>query len=189
VNGDGTPERIYLETLSLESELNYVILPEYADEAFQRVLSTDWNKVQLMPGTVQVVAGGVYRGLYELTLPAPGDTLEIPLGQDVRIRSSRKRILERCSSSVLGGVKKIAQAFEIAIVNQHDRTIKVRIMDRVPISRNADVDIIIRNLDGGVLDSSSGCVTWELTLGPNEQQKRTFSYEVEHPKKFSLEGL
>jgi uncharacterized protein (TIGR02231 family) len=189
VNGDGTPERIYLETLSLESELNYVILPEYADEAFQRVLSTDWNKVQLMPGTVQVVAGGVYRGLYELTLPAPGDTLEIPLGQDVRIRSSRKRILERCSSSVFGGVKKIAQAFEIAIVNQHDRTIKVRIMDRVPISRNADVDIIIRNLDGGVLDSSSGWVTWELTLGPNEQQKRTFSYEVEHPKKFSLEGL
>ena len=189
VTGDGTPERIPLETLNLESDLTYLVLPEYSDESFQLAASADWNKVQLMAGAVQVVAGGAYRGVFQMSLPAPGDTLEIPLGQDGRVRSSRKRLMELCSSSALGGTKRTVQAFQIDVVNQHSRPVKIRVMDRIPLSRSSDIEVIVENLDGGNLDPTTGWVTWEVTLAPSAQKTLSFSYKVEYPKKFSIQGL
>ena len=189
VTGDGTPERIPLETLNLESDLTYLVLPEYSDESFQLAASADWNKVQLMAGAVQVVAGGAYRGVFQMSLPAPGDTLEIPLGQDGRVRSSRKRLMELCSSSALGGTKRTVQAFQIDVVNQHSRPVKIRVMDRIPLSRSSDIEVIVENLDGGNLDPATGWVTWEVTLAPSAQKTLSFSYKVEYPKKFSIQGL
>ena len=127
--------------------------------------------------------------MYDLILPAPGDSLEIPLGQDARIRSSRKPLLERCSSSVLGGSKRKVQAFQIDIVNQHNRPVRVRVLDRIPISRNSDITVTIQDLDGGVIDPITGWVTWEVDLAPLAQKTRSFSYKIEYPKKYSLQGL
>lgn len=189
ISGDGTPERIPLETLDLESDLTYLVLPEYSDESFQLAASADWNKAQLMAGSVQVVAGGAYRGVFEMTLPAPGDTLEIPLGQDGRVRSSRKRLLELCSSSALGGTKRTVQAFQLDLVNQHKRAVKIRVMDRIPLSRSSEIEVLVEDLDGGALDPTTGWITWEITLAPNAQKTLAFSYKVEYPKKFSIQGL
>lgn len=189
VSGDGTPERIPLETLNLKSDLTYLILPEYSDESFQLASSADWYEAQLMEGAVQVVAGNAYRGVYDLTLPAPGDTLEIPLGQDGRVRSSRKRIAERCSNSAFGSTKRTEQAFQISLVNQHNRTVHVRVMDRAPISKKSNVNVTVENLDGGVFDPTTGWITWNFTLAPSAQKNVSFSYKIEYPKKFVIQGL
>ena len=189
ISGNGTPERIPLETLRLNSDLTYLVMPEYSDESFQLAASADWSEAQLMAGDVQVVAGGAYRGVFEMALPAPGDTLEIPLGQDGRVRSSRKRLMELCSSSALGGTKRTVQAFQVDVVNQHSRSVKVRIVDRIPVSRSSDIEVFVESLDGGELDPVTGWITWEMTLSPGAQKTLSFSYKVEYPKKFSIQGL
>ena len=103
IRGDGSRERIFIEALDLEGELSYLLLPEYTDEAYQLANSGGWVASRLVPGRVQVIAGGTYRGAYYMQLPAPGDTLHIPLGQDVRVRANRERVLDRCTSTVFGG--------------------------------------------------------------------------------------
>lgn len=189
IAGDGSPERIALEEMKLDGELTYLVLPAFSDESYQLAASADWNQARLMAGSVQVVAGGAYRGAFQLSLPAPGDTLEFPLGQDPSVRSHRKRMMDLCSTSAFGGTKRNNQAFQIDVVNHHNRSINVRVMDRIPMSNSTEIKVFPQELSGGELDETTGVISWETTLAPNEQKSWVFSYKVEYPKRSTLQGL
>ena len=189
IPGDGTRERIYIEAFELAGDLSYLLMPEYADDAYQLVNSGEWTKAQLVPGRVQVIAGGVYRGGYFMQLPAPGDTLQIPLGQDVRVRSNRTRVMDRCTSTVFGGSRKTTQSFEITVENQHNRPVSVAVQDAIPVSNSSDIQVEVLGLSGGELDPVTGHVVWELQLAPTERRTLSFGYEITYPKRQSLEGL
>ena len=189
IRGDGSRERIFIEALDLEGELSYLLLPEYTDEAYQLANSGGWVASRLVPGLVQVIAGGTYRGAYYMQLPAPGDTLHIPLGQDVRVRANRERVLDRCTSTVFGGSRKTAQSFEITVENQHNRTVSVAVQDAVPVAKSSDIQVEVLGLSGGELDAVTGQVVWDLELGPNERRTLSFGYVVTYPKRRALLGL
>ena len=189
IRGNGSRERIFIEALDLEGELSYLLLPEYTDEAYQLVNSGGWVASRLVPGRVQVIAGGIYCGTYYMPLPAPGDTLHIPFGQDVRVRASRVRVLDRCTNTVFGGSRKITQSFETTVENQHNRTISVAVQDAVPVATSSDIQVEVLGLSGGELDAVTGQVVWDLELGPNERRALSFGYVVTYPKRRALLGL
>jgi uncharacterized protein (TIGR02231 family) len=189
IPGDGSAERIFIETFGLAGELSFLLLPEYSDESYQLVNSGEWAASKLVPGRVQVVAGGMYRGAYAMQLPAPGDTLRIPLGQDVRVRASRIRVLDQCTSTVFGGSRKTTQSFEITVENQHNRNVSVTVHDAIPVATGSDIQVEVLGLSGGELDPVSGQVAWDLELGPNERRILSFGYTVTYPKRRALQGL
>lgn len=186
INGDGQPERIALEDFALDGTLRMLSLPGFSDEAYQMATTSDWAGARLMPGEVQVIAGGAYRGAFNMTLPAPGDTLEFPVGQDPQVRSSRVRMADKCKSAALGGKKSTEVVWEITILNQHARTVDVRVVDRVPIAGNENIEVEVINLNGGKLDPVTGLVSWQLGLGAGEQRKMLLAYKVTYPKSYYL---
>ena len=189
IRGDGSRERIFIEALDLEGELSYLLLPEYTDEAYQLANCGRWVESRLVPGRVQVIADGMYRGAYYMQLPAPGDTLHIPLGQDVRVRANLERVLDRCTSTVFGGSRKTTQSFEITVENQHNRTVSVVVQDAIPVASSSDIKVEVLGLSGGELDAVTGQVVWDLDLGPNERRTLSFGYVVTYPKRRALLGL
>ena len=189
VAGNGQPERIALGNFELQGKLRMLSLPSYSDEAYQMASTSDWAGARLMPGEVQVIAGGAYRGAFNMTLPAPGDTLEFPVGQDPQVRSSRIRMADKCKSSALGGKKSSEVVWEITLQNQHARPVDVRVLDRVPVSGNEKIDVEINELSGGKLDPVTGQVSWQLKLGAGEQRKLLLGYKVTYPKSFYLPNL
>ena len=172
----------------LDAELSYLLLPEYWTKP-TNWLTREWSASRLVPGRVQVIAGGMYRGAYSMQLPAPGDTLHIPLGQDTRVRANRERVMDRCTSTVFGGSRKTTQSFEITVENQHNRTVSVAIQDAIPVAVGSDIQVEVLGLSGGELDPVSGQVVWDLELGPNERKTLSFGYVVTYPKRRSLQGL
>ncbi|MAI23199.1 MAG: hypothetical protein CL828_04000 [Crocinitomicaceae bacterium] len=189
IRGDGSPERIFIESFDLQGELSYLLLPEYTDEAYQLVNSGEWAESELVPGRVQVIAGGMYRGAYFMQLPAPGDTLHIPLGKDVRVRASRKRVLNRCTSKAFGSSRKSTQSFEITVENQHNRSVSVAVQDAIPHATVSEIQVEVLELSGGELNAASGQLVWDLELGPNERRTLSFGYVVTYSKHRVLEGL
>lgn len=189
VPGNGQPERIALGNFELQGKLRMLSLPSYADEAYQMASTSDWSGARLMPGEVQVIAGGAYRGAFNMTLPAPGDTLEFPVGQDPQVRSSRVRMADKCKSSALGGKKSSEVVWEITLQNQHNRQVEVRVLDRVPVSGNENIEVEVNDLSGGKLDPVTGQVSWQVKLGPGEQRKLLLSYKVTYPKSYYLPNL
>ena len=189
IAGNGAVERVFLGNFGLEGDLNYFMVPELTDEAYQLANSGDWMTAQLVPGQVQVMANGAFRGAFWMQMPAPGDTLQIPLGQDSRVRASRTRSMEQCSSSVFGGSRKTVQTFEIRVENLHGRTIRARVLEAIPVSNSTDITVTPLGLSGGNWDEVEGELTWELDLAPNEKRVLTFGYEITYPKKRVLNGL
>ena len=189
VAGNGQPERIALGNFELQGKLQMLSLPSYSDEAYQMASTADWSGARLMPGEVQVIAGGAYRGAFNMTLPAPGDTLEFPVGQDPQVRSSRVRMADKCKSAALGGKKSTEVVWEITLQNQHNRPVDVRVLDRVPVSGNENISVEISDLSGGKLEPVTGQVSWQVKLGAGEQRKLLLAYKVTYPKSYYLPNL
>ena len=57
-----TRERVYIEDIQLKGDLSHLLLPAYSDESYQLVNSGEWPTSNLLPGPVQVLTDGVYRG-------------------------------------------------------------------------------------------------------------------------------
>ena len=161
----------------------------FSDEAYQLVSADAWAQQKMLPGAMNISTNGMHRGSFQLELPAPGDTLRLPLGQDPQVRCSRERLIDLCSSSVFGGSRKTTQSFELAIENQHDRPIDVVIEDRIPMANSSDIEVEVLELSGGEVDSASGKVTWNKALAPFEAKTIVFSYTVSFPKGHALRGL
>jgi uncharacterized protein (TIGR02231 family) len=189
VSGTGKPERVELGDFELDGELRMLSLPGFSDEAYQLASTDAWAGQRLMGGEVQVIAGGAYRGAFPLQLPAPGDTLEFPLGQDPQVRSSRIRRADRCKSSVFGAKKESNVVWEITLMNQHDRAVDLRVMDRVAVSRHEEIEVKVEDLSGGELNPNTGVVSWNVKLGAGEQRKLILAYKVTYPKSFYLPNL
>ena len=189
VAGSGRPERVYLDAFPLRAKLTYLALPSLSEEAYQLALANEWAQEQMLPGKVNILTNGMHRGSFQMDLPAPGDTLRLPLGQDTRVRCSRERLVDLCSSSAFGGSRRTTQSFELVVENQHNRSIDVVVEDRVPVSNSTDIEVEVIELGGGQLDPVSGMVTWNQTLGPLETKTIVFSYSVSFPKGHALRGL
>ncbi len=186
VTGTGERERVFIESFELPGKLSYLLLPYASDEAFQLASSDRWATSRLLPGRVQVEAGGAFRGWFDLLLPAPGDTLVVPIGQDPEVRCSRERLADRCSTSAFGGKHKSEQTWVIEVENQHGRPVEVRIEDRIPLAYRPDVLVELLDADGAVHDATDGKLTWNVTLQPGERRSFTVRYRIEYPKGLSI---
>jgi hypothetical protein len=160
-----------------------------SDEAYQVAVASEWAQQQLLPGAVNILTNGKHRGVFQMVLPSPGDTLRLPLGQDSRVRCSRKRLVDLCSSSVLGGSRKTTQSFELVVENLYNRSIEVVTKDRIPVTKSKDIEVDAVELNGGQLDPISGIVTWNQTLAPLETRTVVITYTVSFPKGRTLQGL
>jgi hypothetical protein len=189
VNGRGKSERIYIDDFTLPGTLTYLALPTFSDEAYQVAVASEWAQQQLLPGAVNILTNGKHRGVFQMVLPSPGDTLRLPLGQDSRVRCSRKRLVDLCSSSVLGGSRKTTQSFELVVENQYNRSIEVITKDRIPVTKSKDIEVDAVELNGGQLDPISGIVTWNQTLAPLETRTVVVTYTISFPKGHELQGL
>lgn len=183
------PERVFIEQFELQGELSYLLMPYASDEAYQLAYSSSWANSRLMPGRVQVEAGGAFRGWFDLMLPAPGDTLMVPIGQDPEVRCSRERRADRCSNSVFGGKHKSEQTWEIEVENQHDRAIEARVEERIPVAYRSDVIVELLESGGAQHDVASGKLTWDVTLNPGEIRTFIVRYRLEYPKELGFENF
>lgn len=183
------PERVFIEQFELQGELSYLLVPYASDEAYQLAYSSTWANSRLMPGRVQVEAGGAFRGWFDLMLPAPGDTLMVPIGQDPEVRCSRERRADRCSNSVFGGKHKSDQTWEIEVENQHDRVIEARVEERIPVAYRSDVTVELLESGGAQHDVASGKLTWDVTLNPGEIRTFIVRYRLEYPKELGFENF
>ena len=56
------------------------------------------------------------------------------------------------------------------------------ISDQVPVSALKEIEIAVRNISGAELDTESGEIKWEFSLGSNEKKAFELWYSVKYPK-------
>jgi uncharacterized protein (TIGR02231 family) len=121
---------------------------------------------------------------------AAGEEFEVQLGVDDQIRVERKLTRRSVSKAVLGGTRTIDIAYEITLENHRDGKAKVSVHDHVPLSRDGEIKVKVRETSPAPAKSDDlGELTWDLTLDGGKSATIKHRFTVEHPASVTVTGL
>ena len=130
---------------------------------------------------------GMYNGRTELDPMSGKEKTEITLGREERVRISRKEISRKKSTTLLKGQKVTEYVFETKVSNTSDREITLTLRDQIPVSRNKEIIVELRESGGAELDAETGFLTKKITLSGGQTVSVPLSYKVSLPKDKELE--
>ena len=73
-------------------------------------------------------------------------------------------------------------AYKIEIKNHKGKSIRVKLQDQVPISRNEEIEVNIDESSRGKVDEISGIVDWNIRIKPSERKEYDLVYTVKYAK-------
>lgn len=156
-------------------------IPKVTPDAFLTAKITDLNEVNLISGEASIFFEGTYLGKSLLDVQN-ADTLTISLGVDKNVSIKREKQKGFTERQFIGSSQKDTRHFVIDVKNKKSQAINITIEDQVPVSTNSDITVERQEISKAKLDETSGKLTWQLVLQPNEQKKLDLKYQVKYPK-------
>ena len=192
-NYDVPSDSKYHHVIIRESELNakmvYYIVPKYDVNAFLNAQVTGYEDLNLISGDARIYMDGSYVATNYLNVNTLNDTLNIDLGRDRNIEAKRIRIKEKEQDKLLSDKITRKFGYEITLRNPKAVAMDFIIEDQVPITRNKDVEINVKELGGAIHDKVSGKLTWKQSIKSKETLKLRFNYDVTYPNTLQMHGL
>ena len=130
---------------------------------------------------------GMYNGRTELDPMSGKEKTEITLGREERVRISRREISRKKSTTLLKGQKVTEYVFETRISNTSDKEVTLTLRDQIPVSRNKDIIVELRESGGAELDAETGFLTKKIVLSGGQTVSVPLSYKVSLPKDKELQ--
>lgn len=196
IASDWQPRKAAIAQYAFPARLAYETTPRLSPYAYLRAKVTNTSEVVWLPGDVQVFLDGAFVSASAIDLVGPGETFDLFLGVDERIRVERKALKAKVDVSVLPGLhgrmKTIDYEYLTTIENFRDAAASVTLIDQVPISQHDEIKIeqIEWTPKPTVADDEKpGVYRWELTIPAGGKQTVTLAYRVRHPVDFLVEGL
>jgi uncharacterized protein (TIGR02231 family) len=193
VPADGADHRVVLRQESLPGTLTYRAAPSLEEAAFLTSAVRAPAAYPLLAGTMRVLAGGAYLGVYGVPETAPGAELTLPFGRDNRIKIARVEQPDvRSFEGLTGRTSQVAHQSKTTVENLRDRPVTVVVEDRVPVSEDERIVVEVgktTTADHTPSKTHPGVISWKLTLAPHEKKDVVLAYTVRYPKEMLVAGL
>tara|TARA_Y100000294_G_scaffold170320_1_gene182499 strand:- start:340 stop:873 length:534 start_codon:yes stop_codon:yes gene_type:complete len=160
------------------------------DRVFVRSEVTNKSDYILLPGRASIFHGGDYVGKTSLKTIAPNQTFPLDLGIDASVISTRT-LVEKVTSStgLFGSGKQTTYDFQIEISNGNDAEIDIHVYDRIPVSRNEEIEVVLKNISSPLstnanylkTERTKGILRWDLKVPANLTGEASFklTWQVE----------
>ncbi len=171
---------------AFEVDLVARVVPSVNREAHLEAVFKYSESAPIEAGQLQLYRDGAYVGQADTKSFLPGATVRMPFGVDERVRVSvRQEATQSGQKGLISrqSVMEVRQRFEIT--NYHPTAIPIEVLDRIPISKNADVRVEI--LKGATepttkdLDGKAGVWLWKLDPAPQQTVTIHQAYSVQYP--------
>ena len=168
----------------------YKTLP-YADpNAYLIAKVGDWQKLNLLAGEASLYFNNSYIGKIYLDAKNMTADYELSLGKDDRIQVTRKNILGNKKTAGFTGSKTVREYdWEIKVVNQRAKSIEIEIVDRIPLSKDSNIDVEFKAPNGSTYDEAEGKLTWSTKIEPTKSFIAHTIYGIKFPKDKKVDGL
>jgi uncharacterized protein (TIGR02231 family) len=187
VIADRQPRLYPIAENSFDVALVARVVPSAGHVAHLEATFTYELDVPVEGGELQLYRDGAFVGEAATKPFLPGAEIRLPFGNDEKIRVA---VHDEPSQSAERGlisrqlVKETRRRFEIT--NYHPAPIPVEVIDRLPVSQNADVHVEV--LKGATdptiraLDGRAGVLLWRLNALPRKPASINHYYSVEFPR-------
>ncbi len=178
---------VEIQSKSAKANYRYVTIPKLDTKAYLIASINDWDKLMLTHAEANVFINGAFISKTIINPAIIEDSLEFSLGDDESIKVERKLVNDKNSTKSIGSSKKINQEYEISVRNSKSKSIKIDVLDQIPLSGDKNIEIKFSVSDGGI-EPSTGKITWTYLLKPEETKKMSYQFEIKYPKKMILVG-
>ena len=186
VPADGQVHMVGVKTSAVPAIYKHYCTPKLDKDAFLYARTTGWEDLNLIPGQANVFFEGTYVGQSYLDLSHPQDTLDISLGRDKGVTVERVKRKGFSDKPVIGGKRTVTIGWDITVRNTKASGIDIEIKDQIPTSQRSEVEVKLKDSGDGILNESTGILTWNFHLDAKATKKLAFTYEVKHPKEESV---
>lgn len=186
---NGKKHSVALKEIKLPASYKYYAAPKLDKEAFLLAEITDYGKYNLLKGEANIIFEGMYVGKTWVNPGQTSDTLNLSMGRDKKVSIKREKVVDKSGTKFLSSKKEQAFTYDIIIRNNKKEAVSMKIEDQIPLSTDKEIEIELKDKDGGKINSETGLITWEVNLKPNETKKIRLSYLVKYPKDKTIENL
>ena len=182
IKADGSQKLMVVMNEKVEANFFHYMLPRMNKYGFLQAKIGDWENLSLLPGKANIYFQQTIVGSLMLNPAAMSDTMELTLGRDQGIVSTRKKISEE--ERKVGLSKRIVKeyTFEIEVRNNTRSDVDLTLEDLIPVTANEDIKIKMVEGNGAYLNDTSGMLTWKLKMKANGKEIIRFTYSIEHEK-------
>ncbi len=174
--------RVNIGDYALEASYDYYSIPRIDKDVFLNAHISDWEKLNLLPGSANIFFQGAYVGQSYINANQTNDTMGLSLGRDKNVILTREKLKDFTKEKFIGGKYRQSVTYEIKVKNTEPTEISLDIIEQVPISANAEIKITLDDAGGAVYNVETGKLLWKQKLAPGEEKKMQFSITVEFPE-------
>jgi uncharacterized protein (TIGR02231 family) len=194
VEGSGRPRKAFLADVPLQAELVRLAAPRIDSQVYLLATARNESAMPLLAGPVSLFLGAEFVGRADLPPVAAGDEVKLAFGADDRVQVERKIVDRfRDTRGILGKDEAIRYKVRTTLKNLYGRPVKVKLVDRIPVSRDGEVEVTV--LEGTTKptekeDPMKPGVRVHLVELPAKAEKAIdLAYEVRWPKGQAISGL
>ena len=182
IPSDGKARDVDIKQHKLPAAYAYTAVPKHSPDAYLTATLTNWDQYDLLTGPAQLFFEGTYLGLTELDVSTTDDTLRLSLGRDAGVLVERHETTDYRKRSFFGGKVTESRGYEISVRNKKGQPVQLTVLDQVPVSADADVDVRT-DLPAGVRhNEETGELKWTFRLPPSAEEEVRFGYTVKSPR-------
>jgi len=189
VNSDNKPHTVAFKEYDVAAQYKYYAAPKISNEAYLLAAVSNWEKLNLQPGSANIIFEGTYTGKSYINPANISDTLSFSMGRDKKIIITKEKQEDFSSTKFIGTNKKQVFTYLIKIRNTKKESIDLSLKDQYPLSTDSDIEIELLENSGAEVDKSTGMLSWQLKIAPNENKTIRLSYSVKAPKTKMISGL
>lgn len=189
IPSDGKAHQVSIQDAKLPATYLHSAVPKLDPTAYLLARITDWEKLNLLPGSVNIFFEGTYVAESYIDPNYTQDTLAFSLGRDPKVVVQREQLQNFSKVRSLGANRERTFGFETTVRNTKATPIEIELYDQVPVSQDEEITVKVEELSGGKQDEATGRITWKLKLAPGETQKFRLVFSVKHPKKKTVPGI
>lgn len=182
IPADGQEHLMAVASKSIPSTYEYFAAPKIEREAFLIAKLTDWEDLNLLPAVANIYYDGTYVGQTRISPSSIRDTMELALGRDQRVVVQRKRIEFDEKIKKIAGEKIATMKYQIIAKNLNLASLKLNIMDQIPLSTNEEIKIDLIDKGGAEYNEDKGLLKWVFDLGAKTPKKLYYEYSVKYDK-------
>lgn len=176
---------IFMENVGVE--LEHVAVPRRSEQTFLKAIVKNASDTPFLAGKVNIFMDGTFVNTASIDFVNPGDSFEVPVGVDETVHVTREPIREEIKTKgVFKKTEKKHLGYLIQVKNYGKSTIRLRVNDQLPVSRDKKIRVVptvIRpDVEKREKSEEDGILEWLLTLGPGESGNIRVEYDVFHPE-------
>ncbi len=186
INSNGSALPIVIGEYDLNANYIYHITPRIKKTAVLHAKIANYKQFNFLSGEANVFFENNFFGKTTLNVTDTSDNVEMSLGVDHDITVSRAKLKDLEEVKLSGSKKTEYFGFKNEIKNNKNQTIKVVVLDQIPISQASEISIEVENKNDGTLNKKTGELKWEFELAPNSSKQLELIYSVKYPKDENL---